>query len=150
MRRIALTVAAGLTAATVVAAGTDGTKYGAGVSLEKATPIAEVAGKPDQFVGKTVRIDGVVTAVCENMGCWMQLKDEKSGQALRVKVDDGVIVFPVSAKGKKASAQGVVEKVDVAAEAAHHAEMAKKEPAKEAHPAPTASYQLKATGALVF
>ena len=99
------------------------------------------------------------------MGCWMQLKDEKSASLLRIKVDDGVIVFPVTAKGKKASAEGVIEKVDVAAEAAHHAEMAAKEAkpaldakaatatAHAAHAEPAAAkatYQLKATGAVIY
>jgi hypothetical protein len=131
------------------------------VALQQATSIADVVARPDWFVGKTVRVDGIVTAVCENMGCWMQLEDERSASRLRIKVDDGVIVFPVTAKGKKASAEGVIEKVDVAAEAQHHAEMAAQatkdataaqsatKPAA-AHAEPTATYQLKATGAVVF
>jgi len=47
------------------------------------------------------------------------------GPTLRLKVDDGVIVFPVTAKGKKAVAQGVVEQAG-------------------------SSWQIKATGALVY
>jgi hypothetical protein len=152
-----------LAGAVIGAAETAGTKYGTGVAVQQATSIADVAAKPDQFVGKTVRVDGVVEAVCENMGCWMQLKDEKSASMLRIKVDDGVIVFPVTAKGKKASAEGVIEKVDVVAENAHHAEMAAKEvkdatktatdAAHAAHATPAATkatYQLKATGALIY
>ena len=42
-------------------------------------------------------------------GCWMELSETKSGSSLRVKVDDGVIVFPVTAKGKLAVAEGVFE-----------------------------------------
>ena len=40
------------------------TKYGAGVTLTSATPIKDLYASPDKFVGKTVRVDGVVTAVC--------------------------------------------------------------------------------------
>ncbi len=163
--RVALTACVALLAggALVVAAETAGTKYGKGVELGSATSIADVAAKPGDFLGKTVRVDGVVTAVCENMGCWMQLKDEASGKTLRVKVDDGVIVFPVAAKGKKASAQGVIERVDADAEAAHHAEMAAKEAkaasptdakakaeAHAAHAEMPVSCQLKATGAVIY
>ena len=36
--------------------------------------------------------------------------DEK-GPTVRLKVDDGVIVFPVTAKGRKVSAEGVFEAV---------------------------------------
>jgi hypothetical protein len=169
MKRLFATTAALALAVLVGTAAETGTKFGAGVALTTATPIAEVAATPADFVGKTVRLDGVVTAVCENMGCWMQLKDEKTDKTVRIKVDDGVIVFPLTAKGKKASAQGVFEKVDVKAEEAEHAAMAKKDamPKKDAaaadphaahqaasakphaEPAPVA-YQLKATGAIVY
>ncbi len=48
------------------------TKLGAGVTLEEADadPIARRAS-PQDFVGKTIRVDGVATAVCADMGCWM-------------------------------------------------------------------------------
>jgi hypothetical protein len=86
-------------------------KIGAGIALKEATPIATLLETPDKYEGKTVRIDGQVAAVCDGNGCWMQLKDEKSGKSLFCKVDDGVLVFPTSARGKKASAEGVFEKV---------------------------------------
>jgi len=114
-------------------------KFGAGVTLETATPIADLLATPDAYLGKTIRIDGVVEAVCTNMGCWMELKDAASGKSIQAKVDDGVIVFPVSAKGKKASAQGVFEPVsgEHAEGGAEHADH------------PTAKYWVKATGAVV-
>ena len=46
-------------------------KFGAGVTLETATPIADVVKNPEAFVGKTIRVDGTATAVCAHMGCWM-------------------------------------------------------------------------------
>ena len=152
MHRLSLVACALVAAGTLTFAAETGTKYGEGVKLATATAISEVAAKPAQFMGKTVRVDGVVTAVCENMGCWMQLKDETSDATLRIKVEDGVIVFPLSAKGKKASAEGVIEKVDVAGEAAHHEAMVAKDPkmAKEAHAETPAAFQLKATGAVVY
>ena len=115
--------------------------YGAGVSLSETTPIARVIDRPADFAGKTVRVDGTVTAVCTMMGCWMALapSDQPKGSTLMIKVDDGVIVFPVSAKGHRATAQGVVERVGADAEsreaASEHGEGAR--------------WQLKATGAIV-
>ena len=71
--------------------------------------------QPGQLPGKTVRVEGVVTAVCEHMGCWMTLAPAGAAgekpATLRLKVDDGVIVFPVSARGRTAVAQGVIERV---------------------------------------
>lgn len=121
------------------AAGPD--TYGAGVSLADTTPIAKVIDRPADFEGKTVRVDGTVTAVCTMMGCWMALAppDQAKGSTLMIKVDDGVIVFPVSAKGRRATAQGVIERVGGDHEsreaAAEHGEGAR--------------WQLKATGAVV-
>jgi hypothetical protein len=131
---------------TMFAPAAEDTRLGAGVTLETATPIASLAAAPESFVGKTVRIDGVATAVCSHMGCWMAVAaaDSPDGPTVRLKVDDGVIVFPISAKGKRVSAQGVFEAVgsdahnkDAAGEHAKHDARASKD------------YQIKATGAIV-
>jgi hypothetical protein len=53
------------------------------------------------------------------MGCWIELQDPKLGKGLRFKVDDGVIVFPVSAKGKRASAEGTFQRIDLAQASQH-------------------------------
>jgi hypothetical protein len=123
------------------------TKLGAGVALKEATPIAQVTAKPEEFVGKTIRIDGVATAVCQEMGCWMSVAAENDleGKTVRLKVEDGVIVFPVSAKGKKVSAEGVFEAIGAADEHGNEAagEHAKKDSKAEK------KYQLKATGAII-
>ncbi len=101
------------------------TKYGAGVSIAKATPIKELYASPEKFVGETVRVDGVVTAVCTEMGCWLALgATDNPDQAVRFQADhDGKIVFPITMKGKQASAEGVFMKIGAddkdAKEAAH-------------------------------
>ena len=132
------------TAALLIQSATE-TKYGSGVTLERATKIDALLAAPADFVGKTVRVDGVATAVCAHMGCWMAVApaDNPSGATLRLKVDDGVIVFPMSAKGKRVSAQGVLEVVASAE--------AKEAAGEHAHADPKASkqYHLKATGAIV-
>ncbi|HEY3380857.1 MAG TPA: DUF4920 domain-containing protein [Vicinamibacterales bacterium] len=140
-------------AATMTVTAAEGTKYGAGVKLTTATPIETLLTNSKDHVGRTVRIDGVITAVCDKAGCWMDLRDEKAdaktGRTLRLKVKDGEIVFPVSAKGKRASAEGVFEPVS--------AEMAK-EYAADAKEAKTGSemktaapgFQIKTVGAVVY
>lgn len=135
------------TAMTAAATTTLDEKFGAGVSLKETTAIADVVRNPEAFVGKTIRIDGTATAVCQHMGCWMAVSESDKADAptVRLKVDDGVIVFPVSAKGKAVSAQGVFEKVDATdAEAKEAASEHAKHDKKAA-----ATYQLKATGAVV-
>jgi hypothetical protein len=110
-----------------VASAAEPKKYGDGVSVQAVTSIASVIQKPADFAGRTIRVEGIVTSVCEHEGCWMALKPEggPDSPTLLIKVDDGVIVFPVTTKGKKASAQGTVEKAGE-------------------------NWRLKATGALVY
>ena len=88
--------------------------YGAGVDLEKATPIADILADPDAWIGKTVRIEGGVIDVCPRKGCWMEIGEP--GTSIRVKVEDDVIVFPAAAKGRVAAAQGEVEAVEMTRE----------------------------------
>lgn len=142
-----------LLCAAVIALGTvsmaaEETKLGTGVSLKEATSIKALAEKPAGYVGKTVRVDGVATAVCEHNGCWLAVAPENDpkGATVRLKVEeDGKIVFPITAKGKKVSAEGVFEEVGGKAEHEH------KEGAGHAdhHAAAGKTYQIKATGAVI-
>jgi len=158
-------IAAGLLALALPAAAEE-TKLGAGVTLRDATPIAAIIAKPADFVGKTIRVDGVATAVCTHMGCWMAIAPEGQPDAptVRLKVEDGVIVFPVSAKGKKVSAEGIFEEVKTAEDKEAAAEHAKdhaqsKHDPKASHDAAkhttrtdhstSKQYQIKATGAVI-
>ena len=104
-----------------------GTTYGSGVTIAEPTPIATLLSKPDGFVGQKVRVDGVITGVCEKRGCWMQLTDPDTGQGVRIKVEDGVIVFPYESMGHRAAAEGMFEAVKLTPEqVAARAEAAKK------------------------
>jgi Domain of unknown function (DUF4920) len=98
--------AAGATGAPATAAA--GTAYGAGVKLAASTPIADILRDPKAFAGKTVRVEGRVSDVCEKRGCWMEVASEAAGEKIRFKVNDGEIVFPLEAKGQYALAEGVV------------------------------------------
>ncbi len=116
------------------------TVYGAGVTIEKTVAIETLHSEADEYQGKTVRIDGVITNVCKTRGCWIDLTDADTGKSIRVKVEDGVISFPVSSLGHKASAQGVFEAITLSPEQAakikgqhaEHSGCAKAKAAREA------------------
>jgi Domain of unknown function (DUF4920) len=148
IKGMARVAAFGLMAVAAVSAAGD-EKFGKGVSLTEATSIKALYETPDKFVGKTIRIDGVVTAVCEEMGCWMALGEtDKAQNTVRLKVEhDAGIVFPIAAKGKNASAEGVFEKI---ADGDKEAKEAAAEQAAQTKGSDFAKkYQLKATGAIV-
>ncbi len=84
--------------------------HGGGVTLTETTSIGKILADPDAYVGQQIRIEGEVTDVCPMKGCWMEIA-EPEGARLRIKVDDDVIVFPQTAKGKRAVAEGVLEQI---------------------------------------
>ena len=140
-----------VTSAFVVAVGaaSGDQTFGKGVTLKDATSIANLYSTPEKFLGKSIRIDGVVTAVCEEMGCWMGIAAKDTPEhILLAKVDDGVIVFPVSARGRDASVQGVFQKIGAAD--SESKEAARAQPSKDPKIAAfRQTYQVKATGAVV-
>ena len=84
--------------------------FGAGLSLNKTTTLTEILSNPDSYVGKQVQLKGMIVEVCESRGCWLNLAGDKPFEQIRVKVVDGQIVFPLEARGKQGTVEGVVEK----------------------------------------
>jgi hypothetical protein len=130
-------------------------KLGKPLTLSQPESIDKILASPDQFTGKTVQVKGKVTEVCQMMGCWMNLVDATSGKSIRVKVNDGDIIFPKDSAGKTAIAEGKLEKLaltkeQAAARAKHEAEEQgrKFDPAKVK--GSTVIYQIAGTGAVIL
>ena len=123
------------------------------LTLKEPLAIATLMASPDSYVGKMVQVRGKVTEVCEMAGCWMNLVDPEQRE-IRVKVKDGEIVFPKTAVGKMAIAEGKLTKIQLtkdqmAARAKHDAE----ERGKTFDPSSVKRggtiYQLAGTGAVI-
>ena len=137
------------------AAAEEGKTYGKGVDGTGVIKVSELVANAEKYVGQTVRVEGVVIDVCAKRGCWMEIAgDGKSGK-IRIKVDDGVIVFPMEAKGKSAVAEGVFTKIEMTPEEAramakHQAEeRGQALDASKTPDAPTVVYQIAGTGAVI-
>jgi len=127
----------------------DTARYGNGVSLEKSTPVADLLAHPGDYIGKTVRVDGIITGVCKKRGCWIQISDEE-GHGVRIKVEDGVIVFPADSMGKHASAEGVFNGIPVAAlQKKHEKEHGEKHEACDSKPSGEMIYFIQGSGAVI-
>ncbi len=96
----------------------EGTGYGEPVTLTKTTQISEILNNPSDFLGERVLVEGTVVGVCENMGCWMDIASDREFEKIQIKVDDGVIVFPLSARGHEARVEGIVEELQLSEEEA--------------------------------
>ena len=108
---VVLTLVPGLLAAAEPAC--ESRKLGTGVSISESTSVASVLDRPDDFLGKAVRVEGEVVDVCAAAGCWMELRAGEGERSVRVKVEDGEIVFPVAARGRRATAEGTVEAIEM-------------------------------------
>lgn len=86
----------------------EGKLYGEKLQGESVVTIAEVMDDPKAYEGKVVRVQGMVTDVCTMRGCWFEMAGDRPGMKMRFKVRDGDMVFPPSAKGKQAVAEGTV------------------------------------------
>lgn len=90
----------------------DGKKYGKEITLKTKTSISKILQNPEAFIGKQVLVEGNVVEVCKNRGCWIDLSGKNNLEKIKVKVNDGEIVFPLEAKGKKALVEGEVYAIE--------------------------------------
>lgn len=130
-------------------------KLGQPLTLKEPVPIARIEAAPAQYVGKTVQVKGKVTEVCQMAGCWMALADPDSGKTLRIKVNDGDIVFPKTAVGRMALAEGKLVKFELTreqavAQAKHEAEEQGRAFRPESVRSGAVIYQLQGTGAVLL
>lgn len=130
-----------------------GEPYGEPLTLNEVTHVSDILAKPSEYVGRRVLVEGEVVAVCEQKGCWMDLETENAEQ-IQVKVPDDVIVFPVSARGKTALVEGIVEERHLTSDqafaaAAHRAEEQNEPFDSAAAFAATTVYRIQGTGALI-
>lgn len=78
-------------------------------SAQKVT-LADVAKDPQSFTGKTFATTGTVTAVCQHMGCWMEIKDDAS--EAHIKMAGHAFFVPKTASGRKARILATLEKAN--------------------------------------
>ena len=133
----------------------EGTTYGEALTLTEITPVSAILEDPQAYIGERVLVKGMVTEVCEMKGCWMDIASDREFEKIQVKVDDGVIVFPLTARGHEALVEGIVEELHLTyeqalAQAEHHAE----EHGEEFDPStvpegPQTIYRIRGIGAVV-
>lgn len=126
--------------------------YGKGISLSEKTMVSDILSSPEKYEGKQVLVSGTVVDVCRKRGCWIELSGDKEFQKIKVKVKDGEIVFPLSAKGQQATVEGIVEKLELSKEQvmkwkAHEAEEHGEEFDSTTVTGPMTIWRLKGVGA---
>lgn len=83
-------------------------QFGEAFDTTKVTAVSAIMAAPADYLEQTLTVAGEVTAVCSKQHCWMTLATAANEPKFRIKVRDGDMVFPLSAKGKTAYAIGVL------------------------------------------
>lgn len=96
-------------------------RFGAPLGASPKVALADLVKDPAAWSGKTVRTEGIVTAVCQEKGCWMTLKS--GDQSVRVTFKDYGFFVPKDSAGRAAVLEGVFNVKTVSeAKAKHYAE----------------------------
>ncbi len=85
-----------------------------GAALTKESPqvaIQDLMRDPESYLGKVIKVEGQVKAVCPKAGCWLDVTE--GDHKVRIKVKDGEIVFDQKLVGHKVLAEGTVYKFDL-------------------------------------
>lgn len=131
-----------------------GVTYGSPAQAATALTVADLFARAAELDGKQVRVEGTVADVCSKRGCWIKLAEETGPAVVTFKVEDGVMVFPMDAKGKWAVADGVVKRTELTLEQTrdrlkHEAEEAGKPFDPATVTAPLVSVRLAGIGAVI-
>jgi hypothetical protein len=88
----------------------DGT-YGNPLQLNKAMSIKDVLANAQSLEGQRVQVVAKIQESCLKRGCWVNL--EQDGEEMKVKVEDGFIVFPKSSVGRTGIFEGLLERIEM-------------------------------------
>src|SRR5688500_450158 len=130
------------------------TRLGKPLTQPEPLPLAKLNASPESYVGKIIQVKGKASEVCEMMGCWINIVESRN-QSIRIKVNDGDIVFPRTAVGKTVVAEGKLQKLDLTREQAvararHQAEEQGRKFNPESIKSGITVYQIQGLGALIL
>ncbi len=81
-------------------------KLGAPIGAGQRVPLVSIAKDTAKYANASVTTEGKVTAVCQAMGCWMEIVDA-AGEA-HVRMSGHKFFIPKTAAGRRAVVQGTV------------------------------------------
>jgi hypothetical protein len=116
-------------------------QVGSKITVKKAVDIDKLAKDPEKFVGQTVRLEGRVKAVCQGLGCWVEVENRKGTSFLAKSLDES-IRLPKDCVGRTVVVEGVVTKL-------LPKPPTEEELAQEGHACPQPTYLVATKGAML-
>jgi hypothetical protein len=96
----------GTASARASATASNSLKLGAPIRSTTVVPLTSIAKDTQKYAKTTVKTEGKVTAVCQAMGCWMEIVDTNSEAHIRMSGHSFFI--PKNAAGRRAFVEGTV------------------------------------------
>lgn len=126
--------------------------YGEALTPDGAVPVQAVVAERAQFVDRSVKIEGVVSEVCQAKGCWLTLQAE--GDNIRINVprdEENAYVFtvPKDISGRRVVVEGMLTEATLSAETQHHYDEDTGHTHEGAEYHPRTELQMTASGVLV-
>ena len=81
-------------------------KFGAPIGASEFATLSDIARDPSAYAKKKVKTEGTVTAVCQHMGCWMEI--ESDNKEAHVKMAGHEFFVPKNLSGRRAIVEGDV------------------------------------------
>ena len=119
--------------------------FGLEFTLDSSIPAGTVLTNPDDYVGKTVRVTGKVSDVCQKMGCWMVITD--ADQHMRITTKDHKFFVAKDGAGATCDLEGTVVKREASPARTEHfkSEQSEGAPIPAAEEAGEATYEIVAS-----
>ena len=118
MRKIYITGLILLVLSVVFCMAAEEIKFGDPIELKESLKIKKILENPGDYLDTLIRVEGTIVGVCAHMGCWMEIAGDEPFTKIRVKVSDGDMVFPLTAKGQHAVIEGELVALDLSQEQA--------------------------------
>ncbi|MAQ16236.1 MAG: hypothetical protein CMN30_15775 [Sandaracinus sp.] len=115
--------------------------YGEELSDRDLVALSTIAENPDQYAGQTVKTEGEIAAVCQQMGCWMEMRAE-GVEPIRVPMAGHSFFLPKDVSGRHATIEGEVAVRELSADEREHLE-------SEGALATAQALQISATGVVI-
>ena len=84
--------------------------YGKPFSSNNPSTVSDLINNSKDYLDKNIIVTGKIIEVCPMRGCWVQIIDPDGMVSLRIKVNDGEIIFPLSAVGADMVVNGILKK----------------------------------------
>jgi hypothetical protein len=105
-------------------------------------PLASILAEPERYRDQVVRTEGEIAQVCQRMGCWMELREDAEGTAVRVPMAGHRFFLPRDLAGRRAMLEGRVAMQTLSAGEREHLE-------SEGASATASALSISATGVVV-